>query len=388
MSLRKWQSEALERWISNGQRGVVKVVTGGGKTVFALECAKKFLSQDPDGRIVVVVPTLTLVDQWCVEIAIAFSVGIDEIAIYSGTSKPSYPQRFCVITVNTARSTINEIVTGKRTFLIADECHHLGSAANRHALPRDTVACLGLSATPERERDDGFLEVISPALGDIIYEYDLSSARRDLVIVPFDLVHIRVEVGQESHCAVEQSIETALESAGLKSTERLRQRLRRAANDNLRSPLRANIACDLALQHAGDRVVVFADSIAQVNKMSTTLRAKAVSAAEYHSGMSSAMRREHLLSFRRGVESIMITCRALDEGANIPEADIAVMTGIGKGMRQRVQRMGRVLRTSNSKSRARIYTIYTTDEERASLSLECDALADVANVVWLQGGYR
>jgi len=38
LKLRAWQEQALPKWIAEGHRGIVEVVTGGGKTVFALAC--------------------------------------------------------------------------------------------------------------------------------------------------------------------------------------------------------------------------------------------------------------------------------------------------------------------------------------------------------------
>jgi hypothetical protein len=39
-SLRTWQREALGLWKAAGNKGIVEVVTGGGKTIFALSCIR------------------------------------------------------------------------------------------------------------------------------------------------------------------------------------------------------------------------------------------------------------------------------------------------------------------------------------------------------------
>ena len=41
MKLRDWQEKAFPLWWSK-KRGIVKVVTGGGKTFFAIYCLKKY----------------------------------------------------------------------------------------------------------------------------------------------------------------------------------------------------------------------------------------------------------------------------------------------------------------------------------------------------------
>ena len=44
MQLREWQAEAFPLWWQRKQ-GIIKVVTGGGKTFFAIHCIKEFLQE-------------------------------------------------------------------------------------------------------------------------------------------------------------------------------------------------------------------------------------------------------------------------------------------------------------------------------------------------------
>ena len=64
-------------------------------------------------------------------------------------------------------------------FIIVDECHRSGSELNSTALQGPWCATLGISATPEREYDDGFESKISPALGEVLYSYDYKQAMQD-----------------------------------------------------------------------------------------------------------------------------------------------------------------------------------------------------------------
>ena len=67
MNLRKWQQEAFPIWWKN-KSGILKVVTGGGKTFFAIYCIKKFLKDFPTKNVLIVVPSIPLLDQWSIEI--------------------------------------------------------------------------------------------------------------------------------------------------------------------------------------------------------------------------------------------------------------------------------------------------------------------------------
>jgi len=62
LGLYPWQQRALEAWIRSGCRGVVEAVTGAGKTRLAL--AAMFRAIRIGRPVVIVVPTLDLVDQW------------------------------------------------------------------------------------------------------------------------------------------------------------------------------------------------------------------------------------------------------------------------------------------------------------------------------------
>ena len=62
--LREWQKAALKLWLENDFRGIVEVATAGGKTFFALQCIKEWLENNPESKILIIVPTTALQDQW------------------------------------------------------------------------------------------------------------------------------------------------------------------------------------------------------------------------------------------------------------------------------------------------------------------------------------
>jgi len=63
LKLRSWQAEAFPLWWDK-QQGIIKVVTGGGKTFFAIHCIKEYLKASPKKDILIVVPSIALLDQW------------------------------------------------------------------------------------------------------------------------------------------------------------------------------------------------------------------------------------------------------------------------------------------------------------------------------------
>ena len=54
MKLRDWQENAFPLWWEK-KRGIIKVVTGGGKTVFAIHCLTKYIEENKNNSIYSVV---------------------------------------------------------------------------------------------------------------------------------------------------------------------------------------------------------------------------------------------------------------------------------------------------------------------------------------------
>ena len=61
--LYKWQKECIDAWKENG-KGIVKVVTGAGKTVVALEAMRIIRSKTDKVKFFIVVPSKVLLLQW------------------------------------------------------------------------------------------------------------------------------------------------------------------------------------------------------------------------------------------------------------------------------------------------------------------------------------
>ena len=68
-----WQRDAIDAWEQSERRGVVEAVTGSGKTYAAFEAMVRVLREHgAHASILIVVPTVTLLDQWCDRLQEAF----------------------------------------------------------------------------------------------------------------------------------------------------------------------------------------------------------------------------------------------------------------------------------------------------------------------------
>jgi superfamily II DNA or RNA helicase len=388
---RRWQKEALSKW-EESRRGIVQVVTGGGKTAFALLCIESVMRLDSLSHVIVIVPTIALLDQWYVSLMGDLQMSQSDLATYSGEERASEPKRINLMVLNTARNLAPQISSRFPTFLIVDECHRAGSPSNAKALLGPHIATLGLSATPERPFDEGLESTIAPALGGVIYTYDYRDALEDGVITPFDLVNIRIEMTPDEQREYDRLTRMIAKSMGRHkaegnvemsaSTERL---LQQRATVSAMATMRIPVAARIAELQRGKRTIIFHERVTAANILLDVLRARGHLATVYHTGVGPPVRRDNLSLYRRGIFDVLVSCRALDEGINVPETEIAIVASSTSTIRQRIQRLGRVLRPAPGKSRATIFTLYATDQEERRLLAEAGHLKDVASVQWQRG---
>ena len=349
------------------KRGVASVVTGAGKTALALLICDELWREDGDLRLVVIVPSVALLDQWVVALETELAISSSDIALFSGEGKASIARRANVAVINTARTLPRGLFADGRNFLVVDECHRAGAPENARALSIPGACTLGLSATPVREFDDGFERYVEPALGPVIYEYDYVDAKRDGILSDFALHNFRIPL-------------TAAEARAYRSSDVKQTRRAWLAVD---SPRRTAAAVAIVESNVGARIV-FHERVAAATEIARVLDGRGERVGLYHSHVSPTIRRRNLELFKLRQFTTLVTCRALDEGVNVPDASVAVIAASTRSTRQRIQRLGRVLRPAPGKDLAVVATVYATEEEKLALESEAGSLAEVADVRWYE----
>lgn len=383
---RDWQLQALDIW-KKDLKGVVSVVTGGGKTIFAELCMAFFSSTHPSGIIVIIVPTLALLDQWIISLQEDLGLSTEDISLFSGQEKSTKLSLINIFVINSARRAINLFPKDLETFLIVDECHRSGSAENSLSLKIPHIASLGLSATPERQYDNGFNEYIVPSLGNIIFTYGYEDAYKDNVICPFELINIKVdflEGEQTKFDSLSKKIAIELDKISReKSTDdRLKILLQQRSNISSTAFMRIPVAVKIAEREKNHRIIIFHERVDDANFIFKLLAERNFGVTIYHSKINPIIRRDNLKLYRRKLFDTLVSCKALDEGLNIPDTSIAIIASSNASVRQRIQRMGRVLRPSLGKKSAKIITLYVTDNEERRLINEANSLTEISSVSW------
>lgn len=419
--LDQWQEECLERWFSNRGRGMVQAVTGSGKTLLALTAAKR-LKETLDQKLLVkiVVPTGALMRQWnhalrefLADSEQDASVLRDRIGMRgSGIRTPS-DRSYMIYVINSARyelarQILSDLKSGAAVLLIADECHRYESGQNRlifEFLPfikefENSFFSLGLSATlPSGQAQ----KELASFLGKKIYTYGMKQASAMHSVCQYDICHIALSFQRPENEAYQELSEKMtvlyasllhahppLKNMTLKERFELLRRLTQSKDKKLaqaataymnlsykRKQLvclahnRLSCVCELLNRlPSREKILIFGERIRQAEELYGLLRTRyPEKVGRYHSQMGAQANQNALARFRDGSIRILISCKAMDEGVNIPDASIGIILSGTSVQRQRIQRLGRIIRRKEGKRRATLYYLHITDsaEDRCFL---------------------
>jgi len=367
IKLRKYQKDALNQWF-NDKKGAVVMPTGAGKTIFAMK-----IIEEVNSSTFIVVPTLDLVNQWKKELKKAFSIEIGE---FTGNKKTLEP-----ITVSTYNSAyINASFLGNKfKLLIFDEVHHLPSESFRHIAEMFASPYrLGLTAT--FERDDELHEELPRLIGEKIYEISPEPLAGEY-LAEFETKKITVEFTekeQEEYEEAQSTFKNYLISRNIKmrSSKDFQKIVMRSGRDPeaRKAILSRNRAEKLAFNSKNklielaklldkkNRTIIFT----KYNDMVYTISKRFLIPCITHKTKKEE-RKEILKKFKGGKYCSIVSSQVLDEGINVPEANVGIILSGTGSSREYIQRLGRILRPAENK-KAILYEIVTknTMEVRTS----------------------
>lgn len=410
-----WQEECLNRWLANKGRGMVQAVTGSGKTLMALEGARRLEKiTDRELMVRIVVPTGALMLQWQKKLREFLSQseekGADgqsgtapgQIGLRGGGHKGTCRCKYMIYVINSARyelarQILEELQRGKAVFLIADECHHYESGENRlifEFLPyiepyKDYFFSMGLSATLPGGQAWIYL---SSVLGKRIYSYGFHEASAMDTICSYDVYHIKLSFQREERdqyedissrmTAVYRNLvrnNPSLKKAGIKQRYELLRALvsdkdKKTAREaalymNLTykrkslvclASARILCACDLIDRLApGKKIIIFGERISQAEELYQALDSRYPGrVGRYHSKMGEQANRNIMERFQAGGVRILIACKAVDEGVDVSDVSVGIILSGTSAQRQRVQRLGRIIRKTAGKTGAALYYLH------------------------------
>ena len=174
---RDYQIKALENWKGNKQKGLFAMATGTGKTLTSLNCLLQIYKKFHFYKAIILVPTITLVDQWeeeCKKFNFSNIIkvcsknhnwrnDIDNVKSNEEFNLDDEEPSYIIIATYSSFSrgtSFKELTsfskeTTKQILLIADEAHNMGAKRILDRLESVKFGRrIGLSATPERQFDE------------------------------------------------------------------------------------------------------------------------------------------------------------------------------------------------------------------------------------------
>lgn len=363
-----YQREALDAWRARRYRGVVVLPTGAGKTYVA---TLAILSRQRST--LVVVPTLDLLNQWYDVLAAAFGV---PVGIVGGGYHEVLD--LTVTTYDSAHLHMDRF--GDRFGLVIfDECHHLPSPSYATAARMCLAPFrLGLTATPERSDDRGNEDTIGP----VVYRKDITELS-GAYLAAYETVPLEVQLSPAEREEYDRARGLYLDflrahqirmaspdgwsrflmlSSQSDAGRRAFAAYRRQKQLALAAPGKIAYLARLLHQHRADRTIVFTEDNATVYAISRRFLLPAIT------HQTKVKERSKILAaFNKGELSAVVTSKVLNEGVNVPEANVAIVLSGSGSVREHVQRLGRILRKSEGKT-AVLYELVAagTTEERTS----------------------
>jgi superfamily II DNA or RNA helicase len=363
-ALRPYQQEALDAWRAAGGRGVVVLPTGAGKTLVALAAVAH-----AGTTALTIVPTLDLLAQWRQAFVRQLGVPAEHVGVFGGGKREIAP--ITVMTYDSAAIHAREL--NAFGLIVFDEVHHLPASTYRLAAQGAVAPFrLGLSATPERT--DGLDADLAHLVGPVVYSRTPRELRGHLA--RYREQRITIALSPEERAAYDAALSCYRDYV---RRNRLRiaspedfQRLiiwPSASNAEAREAMLAHRAArrlafnagaklktvvDLLEQHRGDRIIVFTEFNSVVDELSRTLLVPSITHKT-----PAAERAAVLDGFRSGRFSVLVTGRVLNEGVDVPDANVAIVLSGTATRREYVQRLGRILRPKSGP--ATLYELVTEE---------------------------
>lgn len=360
------QEESRIKWIKNKCNGVFVYPTGFGKTVTALKCLKSVLDKYPSFKILIVVPTKTLKEQWQIQ--------VDNWGF----------------SFNTEVQVINSVILHNWNvdIIVLDEIHRYCSEEYITVFTKVKYKCLlGLTATFERL--DGRHKLIEKYCKVI----DLITKQEALIkgwISPFTEYEVLIEVddideyrklnkeftsyfeffgfnfslamsmiGSKGYINRTKLRDTLYNGNDPKKKSEIMQAITRNAVGLMRTmqkrkafinnhPKKLEIVRRIIKARPNSKIITFSNNVNM---------AKAIGIGDIYTGKTSKKKSSDIISeFNIKDKAVINSVHRLDEGADLKGLSVAIILGIDSSTIKSTQRLGRVVRLEKDKN-AEIFNI-------------------------------
>ena len=389
---REYQLEAYTKWKENGFSGVFAMATGTGKTITSLNCLLNQYKIYKKYQCIILVPSIALLNQWEKEV---LSFNFSKILKVGGGNKwendmGSYVSNYTwgikndIIIISTYGSFVTERFQkyfqkiSKDFLLIADEAHNMGANNIKKILPNILVdKKIGLSATPKRIYDPEGTDALDLFFKDsppYTYEFSMERALKENFLTEYKYFPILVELNDsefEDYIEISKKLLRFFdfEKGEFKKDPMVEILLLKRKNIVHKAENKLDIFSKILtkLKETDKLKYTFAyipeGYIYDENNIGTRLLDKFILEGIKtipNLKMNSYTAEDEdlkgiLKGFSDGKINLLFAMKMLDEGVDVPRAEVGIFCSSTGNPRQFIQRRGRLLRKHADKAFATIY---------------------------------
>ncbi len=356
--LRPYHEAGQAAWRPAGRRGQVVLPTGSGKTRIALAAIASTRT-----ACLCLVPTRVLLEQWTAALAAIWDGRVGQFGDGLRVLGP--------ITVATFASAYRHMprLGDKFGLLVVDEAHHFGQGTRDEALEMSIAPLrLGLTATPPAPGPAA--KRLGALIGPVVFERTVGDLA-GRYLAPLERITWRLSLDPDERrehdalWAVYRQARRAFEGNhlggswedflhGAARTDEGRRGIAawRRARRILAFPRRKREALALLLgHHRAERTLVF---VADNETAYRVAREHLIMPLTCDIGRGE--RQQVLARFQAGALRALVSAQVLNEGLDVPDAEVGIVVAGRLGEREHVQRVGRLLRPGKGK-RALVYEL-------------------------------
>ena len=418
---RSYQKEAFNKW-KVSQKGLFAMATGTGKTLTSLNCLLQIYNKFKYYQALILVPTITLVEQWedeCKRFNFSHIIkvssknygwrsDIDDIKLKESLAQSDdLPSSFIIIATYASfsrESSFKQLMslskkTQRQMLLIADEAHNIGAPNIISKLDRVKILRrIGLSATPERQFDDQGNKAIMQFFGcdeKYTFEYSMKDAIDNGYLCRYKYFPHIVRLNEEEMAEyrkislqlvkfynINEGTFLGADDILMRLLLKRKRIIHKAQNKeevfrqivkqrfeecgNLKYTLvyvPEGVQLDSSVQYATtDDPIDDADVDKLIDKYTQIIQeiSPTTTVRKFVSGIQD--RDEVLRKFSTGETEVLTSMKCLDEGVDVPRSELAIFCASTGNPRQFIQRRGRILRKHPDKYIAIIHDLVVAPE--------------------------
>ena len=418
---RSYQKEAFNKW-KVSQKGLFAMATGTGKTLTSLNCLLEIYNKFKYYQALILVPTITLVEQWedeCKRFNFSHIIKvssknngwrseIDDIKLKESLAQSDdLPPSFIIIATYASfsrESSFKQLMslskkTQRQMLLIADEAHNIGAPNVISKLDRMRILRrIGLSATPERQFDDKGNNAIMQFFGcdgKYTFEYSMKDAIDNGFLCRYKYFPHVVRLNEDEMAEykkislqlakfynVDEDTFSGADDILMRLLLKRKRIIHKAQNKeevfrqiikqrfeecgNLKYTLvyvPEGVQLDSSVQYATtDNPIDDTDVDKLIDKYTQIIQeiSPTTTVRKFVSGIQD--RDEVLRKFSTGEIEVLTSMKCLDEGVDVPRSELAIFCASTGNPRQFIQRRGRILRKHPDKHIAIIHDLVVAPE--------------------------